>query len=49
MASKSELSTFQQNWQQTAAWAQSKGIKYNDYFPIYQQDTQRLLQYGTPM
>ena len=47
MASKSELSTFQQNWQQTAAWAQSKGIKYNDYYPIYQQDSQRLLQYGS--
>ena len=49
MASQSTLETFRNSWNQTAAWAQSKGIKYNDYFPIYQQDTQRLLQYGTPM
>ncbi len=46
--SKSELQSFQNSWNQTAAWAQSKGIKYNDYYPIYQQDTQRLLE-GYPM
>ncbi|MDA4119505.1 MAG: hypothetical protein OK436_02850, partial [Thaumarchaeota archaeon] len=49
MASQPEVQKFQSAWTQTASWAQSKGIKYNDYFPIYQQDTQRLLQYGTPM
>ena len=49
MASRSTVDAFHNSWNQTAAWAQSKGAKYNDYYPIYQQDTQRLLQYGTPM
>ena len=49
MASQSQLEIFRNDWNQTAAWAQSKGIKYNDYFPIYQKDTQQLLQYGTRM
>jgi len=47
MASSSELQQFQSSWQQTASWAQSKGIKYNQYYPVYQLDTQRLLQYGS--
>lgn len=49
MASKSTLQNFQNQWNQTAAWAQSKGVKYNDYLPIYQQDSNRMLRYGTPM
>jgi hypothetical protein len=49
VASRDTLQKFQSSWQQTAAWAQSRGLKYNDYFPIYQQDSQLLIQYGNPM
>lgn len=49
MPNRSTLDNFHNSWNQTAAWAQSKGVKYNDYYPIYQQDTQRLLQHGSPM
>ena len=46
MPSTNDAQAFQQSWQQTAAWAQSKGIKYNQYYPVYQMDSQRYLQYG---
>lgn len=46
MANTTGLQNFQSSWQQTATWAQQKGIKYNQYYPVYQQDTQRFLQYG---
>ena len=49
MPSASETQSFQQSWQQTAAWAQSKGIKYNQYYPVYQLDSQRLLSGSNPM
>jgi hypothetical protein len=47
MASQAEIDQFHTSWQQTAQWAQSKGIKYNQYYPVYQLDSQRLLQYGS--
>src|SRR5271166_6454418 len=43
MPSQSDLQSFQNSWNQTASWAQSKGVGYNKYYPIYQMDTQRLL------
>src|SRR5260221_7479031 len=49
MPQKSVIDSFHNSWNSTAAWAQSKGIKYNDYLPIYQQDSQRLLSGGFPM
>ncbi len=49
MTSQSTLESFKNSWNQTAAWAQSRGIKYNQYFPVYQMDSQRLLQYNAPM
>ena len=49
MASRNQLQTFQTSWNQTSAWAQSKGISYNSYYPIYQMDSQRLLSYSKPM
>jgi hypothetical protein len=49
MPSTSEVQSFHTSWNETAAWAQSKGIKYNDYYPIYQQDSQRLLSGEQPM
>ena len=41
--------SFQTSWQQTASWAQGQGIKYNQYYPIYQQDSQRLISGQQPM
>jgi hypothetical protein len=35
---------FRNSWNQTAAWAQSRGISYSDYYPVYQSDSQRLLK-----
>jgi hypothetical protein len=43
MPAQPEIDKFQQSWNQTAGWAQTKGAKYNDYYPIYQQDSQRFL------
>ena len=43
MPAQPEIDKFQQSWNQTAGWAQSKGAKYNDYYPIYQQDSQRFI------
>ena len=49
MPGQPALDKFHNDWNQTAAWAQSKGVKYNQYLPIYQQDTQNFLQYGYGM
>ena len=46
MPGQSADQKFQTSWQQTAAWAQGQGIKYNQYYPIYQQDSQRVLEHG---
>ena len=47
--SKNQLQSFQKNWNTTAAWAHSQGIKYDSYYPVYQMDSKRLIQYGTQM
>ena len=46
MPAQPEAEKFQSSWNQTAAWAQSHGIKYNQYFPIYQEDSQNFLTPG---
>ena len=50
MPTKDNVQKFQQKWQKASSWAQSQGIKYNDYYPIYQKDSQSLLAgYGQGM
>ena len=49
MVAKTELQSFTQSWNQTAAWAQTQGIGRNSYYPIYQMDSARLLAGSTPM
>ncbi|MDA4120075.1 MAG: hypothetical protein OK436_05765, partial [Thaumarchaeota archaeon] len=43
------IQNFDTGWSQTANWAQSNGIKYNQYFPVYQMDSQRILAGQQPM
>lgn len=49
MAQTSAIQGFSQSWNKTAAWAQSQGIGYKDYYPVYQMDSQRLLSGESPM
>lgn len=46
MASGPEIQQFNSKWQQLQGYAQTHGIKYNQYYPVFQMDSQRLLQYG---
>ena len=45
----SKTQDFETGWAQTAAWAQQNGIKYNQYYPVYQLDSQRILANQQPM
>jgi hypothetical protein len=49
MVARTELQSFTQSWNQTAAWAQTQGINRNSYYPIYQMDSARLLGGQAPM
>jgi hypothetical protein len=49
MAQQSAIQGFTQSWNKTAAWAQSQGIGYKDYYPVYQMDSARLLSGEEPM
>lgn len=49
MASKTGAEAFTQNWNKTVQWAKQQNIPYNVYYPIYQQDSQRLISTGSGM
>jgi hypothetical protein len=49
MVSKTEAQTFNADWEKAIAFAQQHGIGSKDLLPIYQQDAQRMANYGTPM
>src|SRR5258707_14285402 len=49
MASKTGAEAFTQNWNKTVQWAKQQNIPYNVYYPIYQQDSQRLISTGSVM
>src|SRR5215472_12685268 len=49
MAQKSSAQTFTQSWNKTVSWAQSNGVPYQAYYPIYQQDLQRFTTTGYGM
>src|SRR5580704_12623182 len=46
---KSAAQSFDSNWQQTVAWAQSQGIGPSSYLPVYQLDATRLQTGEYPM
>lgn len=45
----SNLQSFTNNWNKYAAWAQTQGIGYKDYYPVYQLDASRMLSGESPM
>lgn len=49
MAGQTGSEQFESSWSQTASWAQQQGYKYNQYYPVYQQDSQRYLNGGHTM
>lgn len=49
MADKTKVESFTQDWNKTVEWAKSKNIPYNVYYPIYQQDSQKLISSGSGM
>jgi hypothetical protein len=49
VAYKSQISSFTQSWNQTAAWAKSHGISSSTYYPVYQKDATRVLNGYSPM
>ena len=49
MADKTAVESFTQDWNKTVQWAKQQKIPYNVYYPIYQQDSQRLISSGSGM
>ena len=46
MPSKTELQTFQTNWNKTIQWAKSNGISQAAYMPVYNMDVQKFYSGG---
>ena len=49
MANKTQVQTFTTGWDKIVGWAKSQNIPYTAYYPVYQLDSQRLVQGQSPL